>query len=66
MDTYVTWREVSTWVQSGGAGAGTAGAGAAGDGLPLSLEELSGLLHVSFPCGLVWASSQPGGSELHM
>ena len=32
-----------------------------GAGLPLPLEGLSGILHVSFPRGLVWASSLHGG-----
>ena len=31
-----------------------------GPGLPLPLEGLSGLHHVSFPHGLVWASSRHG------
>ena len=32
-----------------------------GASLPLPFEGLLGLLHVSFPRGLVWASSQHGG-----
>ena len=47
MHTYVT--RVVTWGWSSGAG------------LPFPLEGLSGLRYVSFPRGLVWASSQHGG-----